>query len=184
MEPYTLAILARQASTQQDRARKGDACQSHIVFDTQPRGLLPCLFRSTMGKRVKAPAKSASAPRWKGEEAYEHIRQSKHAMRSQVIKGGIARLSAENGEDVTNDDDTLYVWDDPQYVPDGEVMFSARRATFDKGWPHSKKKKWNPKPDALAMAGFYFTPTEDKDDTCACAYCHVVLGGWERDDNV
>lgn len=34
----------------------------------------------------------------------------------------------------------------------------------------------------LSRAGFYYKPTSDSDDNCACFLCEVKLDGWESGD--
>ena len=58
------------------------------------------------------------------------IRQSRDAGSETLVKGGIARLSF-GSEGPGDDDDTLWVWDDPDLLPNGAVMVSARKSTFD-----------------------------------------------------
>jgi len=35
----------------------------------------------------------------------------------------------------------------------------------------------------MVDAGWHFAPTKDGPDTCACAYCHLSLDGFELEDN-
>ncbi|TPX30193.1 hypothetical protein SmJEL517_g06189 [Synchytrium microbalum] len=71
-----------------------------------------------------------------------------------------------------------------EHAPDSDVMNQARLDTFGKDWwPHYKDKKWNPKPDALARAGWVYKPYEDADDATECLYCEISLDGWELNDD-
>ena len=65
--------------------------------------------------------------RWKDEDPMDIIRQSRDAGRETLVKGGIARLSF-GSEGPGDDDDTLWVWDDPDLLPNGAVMVSARKS--------------------------------------------------------
>ena len=95
------------------------------------------------------------------------IRQSRDAGRETLVKGGIARLSF-GSEGPGDDDDTLWVWDDPDLLPNGAVMVSARKSTFDSRWPYTGRRGWRPTSNKVAEAGFHFTPTEEEEDACAC----------------
>lgn len=120
--------------------------------------------------------------RWKDEDPMDIIRQSRDAGRETLVKGGIARLSF-GSEGPGDDDDTLWVWDDPDLLPNGAVMVSARKSTFDSRWPYTGRRGWRPTSNKVAEAGFHFTPTEEEEDACACIYCGVELSGWERTDD-
>lgn len=120
--------------------------------------------------------------RWKDEDAKNIIQLSRDAGRETVVKGGIAR-SSFGSEGPGNDDDTLWVWDDQDLLPNGSVMVSARKSTFDSRWPYTGRRGWRPTSNKVAEAGFHFTPTEEEEDGCACIYCGVELSGWERTDD-
>lgn len=110
------------------------------------------------------------------------IKRSRDAGRETVVKGGMARLSF-GSEGSVDDDDTLWVWDDQDLLPNGSVMVSARKSTFDSRWPYTGRRGWRPTSNKVAEAGFHFTPTEEEEDGCACIYCGVELSGWERTDD-
>lgn len=108
--------------------------------------------------------------------------QSRDMGRRQVVKGGVARLSF-GPDGPGDDDDTLWVWDDVDLLPNGAYMVAARKATFDHQWPYTGRRGWRPTSNKLSEAGFHFTPTEEEEDGCTCIYCGVELGGWERTDD-
>ncbi|WFC96282.1 hypothetical protein MBRA1_002939 [Malassezia brasiliensis] len=133
---------------------------------------------------------AASASRWKGIDVLAHIEKSKHTGQPRVMRGGVARLSTGSDDNAMNEDDTLYVWHDADLLPNGAVMISARKATFDERWPYTGRRGWRPTSNKvcvpltqLAEAGFHFTPGSGEDDGCTCIYCGVELGGWERSDD-
>ena len=145
------------------------------------------VFVSTMRGRGRS---GASASRWKGVDVLQHIEQSKHAGEKRIMHGGVARLSVGSNESIENEDDTLYVWADADLLPNGAVMISARKATFDERWPYTGRRGWRPTSNKvrerliqLAEAGFHYTPGSGEDDGCTCIYCGVELGGWERSDD-
>jgi Inhibitor of Apoptosis domain len=35
----------------------------------------------------------------------------------------------------------------------------------------------------MALAGFYYTPTDDSEDMVNCPYCLIGLDGWEPKDD-
>jgi len=54
---------------------------------------------------------------------------------------------------------------------------SARRVTFDNGWPIDKV---NASPVVISKAGFYFLGERDR---VKCWYCNGGLQNWEPNDN-
>ncbi|PKS07377.1 hypothetical protein jhhlp_005979 [Lomentospora prolificans] len=73
----------------------------------------------------------------------------------------------------------------PQYLaedPKSKRMIDARKATFAGRWPHEGKKGWKCKTKQLAEAGWKYTPTPESDDMATCAYCQLMLDGWEPGD--
>lgn len=133
---------------------------------------------------------AVSASRWKGVDVLAHLEKSKQAGQPRVMRGGVARLSTGSGDSAMNEDDTLHVWHDADLLPNGAVMISARKATFDERWPYTGRRGWRPTSNKvcvpltqLAEAGFHFTPGSGEDDGCTCIYCGVELGGWERSDD-
>ena len=120
--------------------------------------------------------------RWKKETAFEAIQKSKEAGRKHTVKGGVARLSF-GPDGPGDDDDTLWVWDEEELLPNGSAMTAARKATFDDRWPYTGRRGWRPTSNKLSEAGFHYTPTDDEEDGCACIYCGVELGGWEKTDD-
>ena len=46
------------------------------------------------------------------------------------------------------------------------------------GWPHK-----SPTADAIATAGFYYTPHKIGEDNVKCFMCDAKLDGWEKDDD-
>ncbi|WFD28790.1 hypothetical protein MNAN1_003805 [Malassezia nana] len=124
----------------------------------------------------------ASRARWKVEDALEIIKQSRDEGYEKVVKGGVARLSF-GSEGPGDDDDTLWVWDNEELLPNGGHMVAVRKATFDERWPYTGRRGWRPTSNKLSEAGFHFTPTDEDEDGCTCIYCGVELGGWERTDD-
>ncbi|WFD45047.1 hypothetical protein MPSI1_003724 [Malassezia psittaci] len=95
---------------------------------------------------------AAGASRWKGVDVLSILERSKDAGVEKVVRGGVARWSEESDSSLVNEDDTLYVWSDPDLLPNGAVMISARKATFDERWPYTGRRGWRPtsnKADAL-----------------------------------
>lgn len=131
------------------------------------------------GGRAKS---TASRSRWKDQDVLDVIRRSRDSGKETLVKGGIARLSF-GSDGPGDDDDTLWVWDDEDLLPNGALMVSARKATFDDRWPYTGRRGWRPTSNKLSEAGFHFTPTAEDEDGCTCIYCGVELGGWERTDD-
>ena len=131
------------------------------------------------GGRAKS---TANRSRWKDQDVLDVIRRSRDSGKETLVKGGIARLSF-GSDGPGDDDDTLWVWDDEDLLPNGALMVSARKATFDDRWPYTGRRGWRPTSNKLSEAGFHFTPTAEDEDGCTCIYCGVELGGWERTDD-
>ncbi|CCV00175.1 unnamed protein product [Malassezia sympodialis ATCC 42132] len=124
----------------------------------------------------------ASRARWKVEDALDIIKRSRDEGYKRIVKGGIARLSF-GPDGPGDDDDTFWVWDTEELLPNGGHMVAVRKATFDERWPYTGRRGWRPTSNKLSEAGFHFTPTDEDEDGCTCVYCGVELGGWERTDD-
>ncbi|WFD01172.1 hypothetical protein MYAM1_003933 [Malassezia yamatoensis] len=83
---------------------------------------------------------AAGASRWKGVDVLNILERSKDAGVEKVVRGGVARWSEESESSLVNEDDTLYVWSDPDLLPNGAVMISARKATFDERHEHQRRR--------------------------------------------
>lgn len=51
------------------------------------------------------------------------------------------------------------------------------------GWPLSSSSHPHLTPDALAAAGWFFTPSKDNPDLVTCFLCKKELGGWDEGDD-
>ncbi|KAJ1483962.1 hypothetical protein T484DRAFT_1798294, partial [Baffinella frigidus] len=56
----------------------------------------------------------------------------------------------------------------------------GRSKTFV-NWPHARYMQL--RPEDLAAAGFFFTPSAQYPDRVTCAYCSLELGGWEDNNS-
>ncbi|KAK9475101.1 inhibitor of apoptosis repeat-containing protein, partial [Dipodascopsis tothii] len=74
--------------------------------------------------------------------------------------------------------DVLYGLD-----PSSDEIARYRLETFGTWWPHDGKRGWVPTSEALAHAGFFYSPSRAGDDLAACRYCGLVLDGWEPKDS-
>ncbi|PWZ01183.1 hypothetical protein BCV70DRAFT_199543 [Testicularia cyperi] len=81
------------------------------------------------------------------------------------------------------DDMPRWSWSRADLLPTSKEMIDARKETFASHWPYDGKKGWKPTSKRLAEAGFYFTPTDEEEDSATCVYCKKSLGGWEKGDD-
>ena len=70
------------------------------------------------GGRAKS---TANRSRWKDQDVLDVIRRSRDSGKETLVKGGIARLSF-GSDGPGDDDDTLWVWDDEDLLPNGALM--------------------------------------------------------------
>ena len=101
---------------------------------------------------------------WEEEDdpIVEHLRLSEDCAWAMIVGTGHGALDAD---------------------PMSTTMVQARKATFATGWPHDGKRGWTCKGDKLVAAGFHMTPTPESDDSATCAYCKLMLDGWEPKDS-
>lgn len=85
--------------------------------------------------------------------------------------------------DQATQQDATWVWTRADLLPTSKELVEARKSTFGTLWPYDGKKGWKPTSKKLAEAGFYFTPTEEEEDSATCVYCKKSLGGWEKGDD-
>jgi hypothetical protein len=63
---------------------------------------------------------------------------------------------------------------------DSVRTIEGRTKTFV-NWPHARYIQL--RPEDLAAAGFFFTPSTAYPDRVTCAYCSLELGGWEDNNS-
>ncbi|TIC69692.1 BIR-domain-containing protein [Wallemia mellicola] len=76
---------------------------------------------------------------------------------------------------------TEYYDDEPTQagrVPRSRPMIDARKSTFVKC-----VRPLSVSVHKLALAGFYYAPTEDAFDNCECACCEINLSEWQKGDD-
>ncbi|KAL0575581.1 hypothetical protein V5O48_006397 [Marasmius crinis-equi] len=83
------------------------------------------------------------------------------------------------------DKDDKFTFKDKNRLPTSKAMEKARLQTFtwENLWPHDNIDNHGANSKKMARAGFIYIPSSQGDDTASCAYCGVLLSGWEEEDD-
>lgn len=119
---------------------------------------------------------------WKSEDNCHslHLEHSPNCSYARIVCG-IEVDSLVWGDSVGGKNRLEYYDEEPTLqgrVPRSRPMIEARKQTYN-----GFSKYFSVSVHKLSLAGFHYSPSNDANDGCQCAYCNLSLDNWQKGDD-